>query len=66
MKKIIVCLLMYALTLSGCSVSAPKIEGTQINLSDNQITVDGNEIAGDSTQAVYAANDIVFYLAGQV
>lgn len=65
MKKIIECLLMCALTLSGCSVSVPKIEGTQINLSDNQITVDGNEIAGDSTQAVYAANDIVFYLAGQ-
>jgi hypothetical protein len=56
---------MCALILSGCSVSAPKIEGTQINLSDNQITVDGNEIAGDSTQAVYAANDIVFYLADQ-
>ena len=51
--------------LSGCSFSSPKLQGIQISLSDSKITVDGNEITNDRSQAVYAANDIVFYLAGQ-
>ena len=65
MKKILVCLVALTLLLSGCGSKEPKIEGTQINLSDNKITVDGQEITSDTTQAVYFANDIVFYLAGQ-
>ena len=36
-----------------------------IALSDNGITVDGQAIATDESADVYAANDIVFYLAGQ-
>ena len=36
-----------------------------IALSDNGITVDGQAIATDESADVYAANDIVFYLADQ-
>ena len=65
MKKILACLIVVVLLLSGCHSDEQKIEGTQINLSDNKITVNGQEITSDVTQAVYSANDIVFYLAGQ-
>lgn len=36
-----------------------------ISLSDDSITVDGEAIPTDSTAAVYAANDIVYYEAGK-
>ena len=75
MKRIIVLLAVLVLALSGCRSAVndaadknetPRIiEGTQIDLSDKAIKVDGKEITNDTTQAVYAANDIVFYLAGQ-
>ena len=65
MKKILACLIVVVLLLSGCRSKEQKIEGTQINLSDNKITVNGQKITSDVTQAVYSANDIVFYLAGQ-
>ena len=65
MKKSLACFIVLSLLLSGCSVISPKLEGVQISLSDSKITVDGKEITSDSSQAVYAANDIVFYLAGQ-
>ena len=42
------------------------IEGAvNIALSDNGITVDGETISGNSEDAVYAANDIVYYEAGK-
>ncbi|MBQ3553514.1 MAG: carbohydrate-binding domain-containing protein [Clostridia bacterium] len=65
MKRLLVFLIGVTIMLSGCSFTAPKIEGTQIKLSDNKITIDGKEITNDNTEAVYSANDIVFYLAGQ-
>lgn len=65
MKKILAYLIAIMLLLSGCSHNLQEIEGTWINLSDNTITVDGKKITNDSAQAVYIANDIVFYLAGQ-
>lgn len=37
----------------------------QIQLSDDQITVDGKAVGTDSDAAVYTANDIIFYLEGQ-
>ncbi len=37
----------------------------KIELSDEKILVDGQEISRDEGAAVYAANDIVFYLEGQ-
>lgn len=67
MKKVLPLLIVLSLLLVGCNSShnPTKIEGAQINLSDNKITVDGQDITTDTTQAVYCANDIVFYLAGQ-
>lgn len=38
---------------------------TQIFLSDDAITVDGNAVSRDSSAPVYVANDIVYYLSGQ-
>lgn len=59
--------------LAGCGTqdangkNVPKVfEGaTVIELSDNEIIVDGAAISEDVASAVYKANDIVFYLAGQ-
>ena len=66
MKKILACVLVMVLMFTGCSlVNEQKIEGTQIKLSDKKITVDGKAVTNDTTQAVYTANDIIFYLAGQ-
>lgn len=68
MKKILIGLICVILVLSGCSSELSKtadLGGVQINLSDSEITVDGVKIGNDSTAAVYAANDIVFYLADQ-
>ena len=76
MKKYFACVLALILVLSGCAskgegetttnpIAENYIEGTQIVLSDSGITVDGATASTDSTQAVYTANDIVFYLAGQ-
>ena len=41
------------------------VNATVIELSDKEITVDGSVISEDTESAVYAANDIVFYLEGQ-
>lgn len=66
MKKILACVLVMVLMFTGCSlVNEQKIDGTQIKLSDKKITVDGQTVTTDTTQAVYTANDIVFYLEGQ-
>ncbi len=67
MKKILVCLLTVLLLLSffGCAEKQAEIEGTQINLSDSGITVDGKEITNDNSQSVYSANDIIYYPEGK-
>ena len=65
MKKLIACLAVIVLLFTACSVAEPQIDGTQIKLSDGKITVDGQEITNDNTQAVYSANDIVFYPEGK-
>ncbi len=66
MKKVLACVLILVLMLTGCTApTEQKIDGVQINLAENKITVDGNEITNDNSQAVYTANDIVFYLEGQ-
>lgn len=57
---------------SGChkpntNISPEKpedFEGTQIQLSDNGITVNSAAVTGDREQAVYIANDIIYYEAG--
>lgn len=66
MKKVLACILIMVLILTGCNApTEQKIDGVQIKLSDNKITVDGNEITNYNSQAVYSANDIIFYLEGQ-
>ena len=60
--------LTVAFSLTGCAereTEKSKKTDTAIALSDDGITVDGEAIGGDESAAVYAANDIVFYLAGQ-
>ena len=39
--------------------------GVKIVLSDESITVDGEAISADTSKAVYAANDIVYYESGK-
>ena len=53
--------------LSGCGAAQEETvpAGTEIHLDDAGITVDGEAISTEETAAVYAANDIVFYLEGQ-
>lgn len=78
MKRIIPYFLALSLLLAGCystkpidsdrldtSSPTPGISSeTYILLSDHGITVDGEDISSDSAQAVYAANDIIYYEAG--
>lgn len=52
-----------AATVSATTESE-QFEGTQIVLSDSDIKADGNEVSTDSSQAVYVANDIVYYESG--
>ncbi len=71
MKKIIACVVVMILLFSGCSTKAEnaknetKIDGIQIKLSDEGISVDDKPITTDNTQTVYSANDIVFYPEGK-
>ena len=65
MKKILSCLVVITLLFTGCSLATTKFDDVQINLSDNKITVNGNKITNDKSQAVYSANDIIFYLEDQ-
>ena len=66
------------MVLSGCNVSDSGVSESSavhadinyenlvgIELSDEQILVNGNPISSDPATAVYAANDIVFYPEGQ-
>ena len=53
--------------LIGCNAGASvRYENaTEISLSDEGIKVDGADISENTEDAVYVANDIVFYLEGQ-
>lgn len=72
-RKQAILALSFALALSG-TLTACQSKKTQsdayedatlISLSDERIAVDGADISQKSEDAVYAANDIVFYLEGQ-
>ncbi|MBQ6808511.1 MAG: carbohydrate-binding domain-containing protein [Firmicutes bacterium] len=76
MKRFLPCLLalVLLLALSGCKgteqandPSAPEQDPgiTLIQLSDEAILVNGEKAPTEAGAAVYTANDIVFYLAGQ-
>lgn len=71
MKKFIILiqiLSMAACIFAGCSVTPPTAPetytGTPITLSDSGITVDGQPASTDASQAVYTANDIIYYEEG--
>ena len=56
----------YEMTTQSAQQAAPAVlEGTQIVLSDDSVTVDGEAISEDTNSAVYAANDIVYYEEGK-
>ena len=64
MKKILTLLLV--LTLAGIlPAMAQEAPTVNISLSDEGVLVDGAPAPTDDGAAVYTANDIVFYLAGQ-
>ncbi len=70
MKRFTLILLSFAcLGLAACARKEPAADSypnaTRIVLSDDGITVAGAEISTNAEDAVYAANDIVFYLEGQ-
>ena len=70
MKKFICILAVAGLCLTGCGKQdvpvqeAAVYEGTAIVLSDSAVTVDGQPVSQDSSQAVYTANDIIYYEEG--
>jgi len=65
-KKGVALACVFALVLAGCGQQREQnTDATVIELSDEKIMVDGNVISNDENSAVYAANDIVFYLEGQ-
>ena len=73
-KKWLAALLAICLMLTACGQAPAEEEyitrqasadATKIVLSDEGITVDGAPISAQADAAVYAANDIIFYLEGQ-
>ena len=60
---------MFTAVFTGCTAQEKKedttVANTAITLSDEGIMVDGSPVSSDSSAAVYAANDIIFYLAGK-
>ena len=69
MRKIIAKLALL-LALCLCAPGMPcmaeaTVDAVQIVLSDAGVTVNGAAAGSDADAAVYVANDIVFYLAGQ-
>ncbi|MBO5421027.1 MAG: carbohydrate-binding domain-containing protein [Clostridia bacterium] len=67
MKKFLsisISLLLLAGVFSACSKEEAVPEGTEIVLSDSDITVDGEKVTSDKSGAVYVTNDIVYYEEG--
>lgn len=50
---------------AGCNKEESISEGSEIVLSDNGISVNGEKATSDKTKSVYAANDIIYYEDGQ-
>lgn len=73
MKKIISAAIAVSMLLSFASCgkmpennnAEQKIDGVKINLSDNEITVDGVSVTSNENEAVYTSNDIVYYEEGR-
>lgn len=52
-------------TVANAQAAETYADATQIMLSDDGVTVDGNLASTEDTAAVYAANDIIYYEEGQ-
>ena len=72
MKKIMLWILSLMMILSGCGNKKDEAihpsltkDGIQIELSDDEIIVEGELISDDTSQAIYCANDIVYYEANK-
>lgn len=65
MKKIIFLILIMIVALSGCSDKETDRAVTFINLSDQEIFVNGEDISQNKKDAVYAGNEIIYYREGQ-
>ena len=65
MKKALAILMMFLLCLPCAQAQTPWVGAVQILLSDSGVMVNGQPAPADPGAAVYTANDIVFYLAGQ-
>ena len=77
MKKICLVIALcfcIALSFSACKNNTENYQnsnggyigdGVRINLSDNEISVDGNVVSADTLADVYVANDIVYYPEGK-
>ena len=71
--KIFATILTAALLLTACGSAAgiqkndpiTSYEGVEINLSDEGITVDQKPVGTNEEEAVYIANDIVYYESGK-
>ena len=63
---LLACIFVVSAIFTGCKSEQKQVfDGVQISLSDKEITVDSETITDDSSQAVYSANDIVFYAEGK-
>lgn len=56
---------LFACTACSTKLEAQSIKAVEIQLSDEAVYVDGVSIAADSQNAVYTANDIVYYESGK-
>ncbi len=68
MKRLLALISVTALVagmLSACGKNDSGIpDGTEIVLSDSAVTVDGAKTTDNTAQAVYTANDIIYYESG--
>ena len=66
--KTLAVIFAFILLFTACGKVAdntPDYEATEIILSDGVIRVDGNDVSADPAEAVYIANDIVYYESGK-
>ena len=66
MKRICFVLILSMLALCGCSkIDELEKNAVRIDLSDDGIYAEGKPVETDASNAVYVANDIVYYEAGK-
>ncbi len=66
--KILAVIISLLLVLTACGKlhdSSSDYDATEIILGDDIIKVDGKTVSEDTTEAVYTANDIVYYESGK-